>query len=482
MEIAWTAIIDWLAQYGAVFQWIAWAIVAVGIIQNLVYASHIPMAWRELKEHTQYRDTQAAWDMLTSKAYLPISIIVPAYNEGVTIVESINSLLTLRYPDFELIVVNDGSKDDTMEQLKAHFGLVETTRARDELSIDHSPIKTVYASPIYPNIIVIDKINGGGKADAMNAGLACVRTPLFCVMDADSILEPTALINAVRPFVESPERVVAVGGTVGIANGCTIRNGEMKAFGLPRKFIPRVQVVEYTRAFLMARLAMSKSQTLTLISGAFGIFRRDIAVEVGGFDRTTLGEDMEMVLRLHHHLKAKGEDYEMRYVPEPVCWTEAPENLEFLSKQRIRWQRGALECLSRHRGMIFNPRYGRLGMISMPLMVIVDIIGPIVEALGYLLIPFFALTGILSIQFFFAYMALVFLFGVFLSTTSILLEQAELERFASPRDLLILTLTAILENFGYRQLCNWWRIKGLYRHFTGKKAVWEPMQRVGFGK
>ncbi len=480
MEQNWTFFIDWLSQYGFVLEFISWTIIAVGLIQNLVYASQIPIAWRELKEHSQHQDSQTAWEFLTSKASLPISIVVPAYNEAATIAESLSSLLALRYPNFELIVVNDGSTDNTLQVLIEKFDLKPTVRVRDRESLKHEEIRGVYSSSIYPDLLVVDKKNGGSKADATNAGLSCVRTPLFCVIDADSVLESDALLVAVRPFMESFAPVIAVGGTVGIANGCVIKNGQMIKFGLPKKFLPRIQVVEYTRAFLMARLASSRVGTLALISGAFGIFRRDVAIAAGGFDRTTLGEDMEMVLKLHRHMKTKGEPYEIRYVPEPVCWTEAPETLTTLSRQRVRWQRGAVECLVRYRDMIFNPKFGRFGMVTLPLMLLVDLIAPLVELTGYILIPLFAASGILSVHFLFAYLALVIVFGVFISTMSVLLEQSELERFASPKDIGRLILTSIVEHFGYRQLCNYWRIKGVIAHFRGKKAVWEPMPRVGF--
>jgi len=480
MEVTWMEFIDWLANYELALRGISWAIVAVSVAQNLVYASHIPTAWSELREHSQRQDTQTAWDFLQSKAILPISIIVPAYNEEATIIENVHSLLALRYPDFELIVVNDGSSDDTLKKLIDTFGLKPVSRARDTHSVNHEPIFGAYASSNYPNLLVIDKKNGGGKADATNAGLAFVRTPLLCIIDADSILEPNALLSAVRPFMESSQNVIAVGGTVGIINGCTIKNGQVIKFALPKRFLPRVQVVEYARAYIMARLAGSRAGTLTLISGAFGIFRHNAVIQAGGFDKTTVGEDMEMVLKLHHQMKDKGVPYDIRYVPEPVCWTEAPETLKMLSRQRVRWQRGGMECISRHRSMLLNPKYGRMGLLTMPLLVLVDIVGPIAEILGLILIPFLALTGILSLDFFFAYLALVFLFGIFLTSTSVLLEQIELERFATPTDLLTLTLTAVLEQFGYRQLCNYWRIKGLVQHILGVKAKWKPMERVGF--
>lgn len=480
MEALLADIAAWLSTYEVFLRWLSWAVIVVGLSQNLVYASHIPIAWRELRQHSQAQDTQTAWDFLTSKASLPISVIVPAFNEENTIIESVRSLLALRYPKFELIIVNDGSNDKTLQTLIEKFYLKPVLRARDRLSLYHEPIRGIYASQIHPELLVVDKQNGGSKADAANAGLACVRTPLFCVIDADSILEPDSLLIAVRPFMESSENVIAVGGTVNIVNGCEIRNGQVVKFDLPKRFLPRVQVVEYTRAFLMARLASSRVGTLALISGAFGIFRRDIVVEAGGFDKSTLGEDMELVLKLHKHMKDKGEEYSIRYVPEPVCWTEAPETLSILGSQRVRWQRGAIGCIAKYRSMIFNPKYGRLGLVTIPLMVLVDIVAPLVELLGYFLIPFLALIGVLSVKFFIAYMALIFLFGIFLSTMSVLLEQAELERLTTPDQLLRLTLASICEHFGYRQLCNYWRIKGVFHHFTGKKHSWGSMPRVGF--
>ena len=274
--------------------------------------------------------------------------------------------------------------------------------------------------------------------------------------------------------------VIAVGGTVGIVNGCTVKDGQVIKYGLPKKFLPRLQVVEYIRAFLMARLAASRKGTLAIISGAFGIFRRDIAVAIGGYDTTTVGEDMEMVLRMHRYMLERDIPYSVRYVPEPVCWTEAPESLKFLTNQRIRWQRGALECLSRHKSVIFNPKYGRLGMVTLPTFVLVDLISPVVEILGYLLMLIFVLLGWLDVRYFIALTALIFSFGVFVTTMSLLIEQDEIENFSNPLDLIKVLLTAFVENFGYRQLCSFWRMRGLFQHFRGKKASWGKMERVGF--
>ncbi len=454
-------------------------IILVGLIQNIVYAWSIPHAWLEINERSQKDDTHAEWELLRSETSLPITIVVPAYNEEATIRESVMALLNLHYPDYQIIVVNDGSKDKTAETMVSAFEMHEVSRVRDVGAIKHNPIRQIYGSDKYSNLLFVDKENGK-KADAINAGLTCVRTPLFCVIDADSLLDPNALLKAIRPFVETSKNVIAVGGTIGIVNGCTIRNGHVEEYDIPKTFLARIQVVEYIRAFLMARLAASRKGTLTLISGAFGIFRREIAVAVGGYDTSTVGEDLELVLKMHNYMNKKGEDYEVMYIPEPVCWTEVPESLKILGRQRVRWQRGALECLSRHKYMLFNRRFGRLGMITMPLFLLVDIIGPIVELLGLILMPIFWLLGWLSLKFFLAYTALIFSFGIFISTMAIFIEQDEIERFSKPRHLVTLLLTATVENFGYRQLSSFWRMKGVWQHFTNKKASWGAMERRGF--
>lgn len=459
--------------------WVSLFVVGIGFLQNLIYAWCIPQAWMELNKHSQREDDYAGWEILRSRSALPISIIVPAYNEANTIRESVMALLALHYPDLRIIVVNDGSSDATAETMVKSFNMTETYVVRETETITHKPIRQIYRSHIYPSLLFIDKENGK-KADAINVGLTCVRTPLFCVIDADSLLEPTALLKAVRPFMETSDNVIAVGGTVGIVNGCKVENGQVTDYKLPKNFLARLQVVEYIRAFLMARLAASRKGSLAIISGAFGIFRRDIAVAVGGYDTTTVGEDMELVLKMHRMMLETNTPYAVRYVPEPVCWTEAPESFKFLSNQRTRWQRGALECLSRHRKMLFNPRYGRLGMITLPTFLLTDLISPIAEILGYILMIIFVCLGWLDVRFFIVITALIFSYGVLISVLSLLLEQDEIERFSHPKDLFFVLITAIVENFGFRQICSIWRIRGLIQHFRGMKPTWGTMERRGF--
>jgi cellulose synthase/poly-beta-1,6-N-acetylglucosamine synthase-like glycosyltransferase len=279
--------------------------------------------------------------------------------------------------------------------------------------------------------------------------------------------------------MEDPERMVAVGGTIRVVNGCEVKAGRVVKVGLPRRFLPLVQTLEYIRAYLMARLALSRWGALTIISGAFGIFRRDVALEVGGFSHGTVGEDLEIILKMHRHLSDQKRDFAMRFVPEPVCWTEAPESLKILKNQRTRWERGALEGFFKHRDMLFNRRYGNIGMVAFPLSLVTDVLGPIVEVLGYLLIPIFWLLGMLSLEFLLAFTALVFVIGIFISACSLILEEMELKRVPRARDLLILAGVAVIENFGYRQLNNWWRVVG-YWEFLRKKRGWGEMKRKGF--
>jgi len=459
--------------------WISISVVLVGFIQNCVYAWCLPQAWIELNKRSQRDDDHAGWMTLRSRSALPISIIVPAYNEANTIRENVMALLSLHYPDLRIIVVNDGSSDKTAETMVSEFKMTETYIVRETDTISHKPIRKIYRSEAHPSLLFIDKENGK-KADAINVGLTCVRTPLFCVIDADSLLEPTALLQAVRPFTETSDNVIAVGGTVGIVNGCKIKNGQVVEYRLPKSFLAKLQVVEYIRAFLLARLAASRKGSLAIISGAFGIFRRDIAVAVGGYDTTTVGEDMELVLKMHGHMLENKIPYAVRYVPEPVCWTEAPESFKFLSNQRTRWQRGALECLSRHRKMLFNPRYGRLGMITLPTFLLVDLISPIAEIIGYLLMILFVLLGWLDVKYFISITLLIFSYGVLISLLSLALEQDEIERFSRIRDLWMVLLIAVAENFGFRQICSIWRIRGLIQHFRGMKPTWGTMERRGF--
>jgi cellulose synthase/poly-beta-1,6-N-acetylglucosamine synthase-like glycosyltransferase len=455
---------------------IANVIIAVGLMQNAVYLLQLFVAQRALALEPPEPVVRTLWRRSMSNAP-PIALLAPAYNEEQTIENSTRSLLGLDYPEFEVIVINDGSKDATLEVLKRAFALEPVKRDHDR-ALAHQPIRAIYRSAVCERLLVIDKENGG-KADALNAGLNLARAPIVCSMDADSILEPDALLRAVQPFIEDPQNVVASGGTVRIANGCVIREGRVVEIGVPHNIWALLQAIEYLRAFLLARLAWSRIGALTIVSGAFGLFRRSVLIEIGGYALKTVGEDMELIVRLHRHFRERNRPYRIAFVPEPVCWTEAPETLAVLARQRARWHRGALETFVKHRVMLFNPRYGRVGAIGMGHVLLFDVVGPIIELIGYVLMPLMWLLGILSFDYLLAYLALTFAMGVAVSVGSLAVEEAELRRFPKAGDLVTLALAAVLENFGYRQLNSLWRLRGLWQFLRGVQS-WGEMSRRGF--
>jgi cellulose synthase/poly-beta-1,6-N-acetylglucosamine synthase-like glycosyltransferase len=463
---------------GAVLKGVVMLVILTGLLQNALAMMQLVLAGRVLARNRPERRLGLLWRRYADLSP-PIALLVPAYNEELSIVDSLRSMLALNYPSFEVIAINDGSRDGTLQAMIEGFGLEPIQRSYD-MAVSHRTIRGLYGSPRYPKLLVVDKENGG-KSDALNAGINLSRAPIFCAIDADSILESDALLRAVRPFIDEPARTVAVGGTIRIANGCRIRNGRVMQIGLPGNLLALFQTVEYLRAFLMARLAWSRLRALTIVSGAFGLFRRQVVVAVGGYSHHTVGEDFELILKIHRHMRDRGEDYAVSFIPEPVCWTEAPESLRVLGRQRSRWQRGALESFSRHSDMLFRPKYGRIGWLGLGHVLLVDVIGPPVEVLGYILIPLLWFSGQLSADYLFAFLALTFVYGVFVSVGSLILEEIELRRFPRAGDLAILTAAAIVENFGYRQLNNLWRLRGYWQFLRGK-SDWGAMTRVGLSR
>lgn len=451
-------------------------VIVVSMAQNILYLVLLLIAVGVMSGRPQVRQSRALWNGVVDAAP-PVSIIVPAYNEAATIADSLRSLLALEYPDFRVVVVNDGSTDTTLQVLIEAFGL-EAKPIERISPLDHAPLRGLYRSQRHANLVVLDKANSG-KADALNAGLGQVTTELFCAVDADSLLEADGLLRVVQPFIEDPERVVAVGGTVRVANGCGVRAGRVRSVALPKKLLPMLQTVEYLRAFMMARLAWGRLGCLMIVSGAFGLFRRDVVIELGGYSTKTVGEDLELVIRLHRHAREAGRDYRIEFVPEPVCWTQVPETLSVLARQRQRWQRGALESFFTHQDMLIKRRYGRVGRLGLGHILLLDVVTPIIEVIGYILLPFFWLAGTINTEFFLAYLAMTFAFGVFISVASLILEEFERRRVPRAVDLVRLTIAAIIENFGYRQLANLWRIQGHWHYWRGA-AHWGKQTRTEF--
>lgn len=472
----WPTLSDPSAWMVASAEGIALVVILAGLLQTVFYFVLLLYASAALATRPPVPRSATLWRRYSEQAPA-ISVLAPAFNEELSIVESTRSLMALQYPEFEVIVINDGSKDGTLARLIAEFGLEPVQRFVDS-SVDHAEIRGFYASPSLPRLLVVDKENGG-KSDALNAGINCSRNPLFCAIDADSILEPDALLRVVRPFIDEPHLTIAAGGTIRIANGCKVDSGRISDINLPRNFLALVQIVEYLRAFLMARVGLGKMQALTVISGAFGLFRRDHVVEVGGYSHGTVGEDMELVIKLHKLMREARQHYRIDFIAEPVCWTECPDSLSVLGRQRARWQRGSLECFVKHKNMLFNPRYGRIGMIGFGHILLVDVLGPLIEVLGYVLIPLLWALGLLSLPWLLAFLAVTFTLGIFLSVATLILEEMQLRRFPKARELLVLGGIAVVENFGYRQLSNVWRLQGWWQ-FVRRQQGWGTMTRKGF--
>lgn len=276
--------------------------------------------------------------MLSSSQTPPISVRVPCYNEEETIVENIHSLINLEYGDFEIIIINDGSRDNTLKNIIEAFGLVRVEAVYQKL-LETKSIMGIYYSPVFRNIVVVDKENGG-KADALNAGINMAKNQLFVAIDADSVMERNSLIRIVQPFIDHYDETAAAGGIVMIENGCTVSRGFIEKAGLSKNILARFQTIEYLRAFLSGRMGWSLINGLLIVSGAFGIFKKDVVISVGGYTPNTIGEDMELVIKIHKYMKRKRKKYRLVFIPDPVCWTQCPEDIKSLYSQRKRWQRG----------------------------------------------------------------------------------------------------------------------------------------------
>ncbi len=446
------------------------------VLLNGTYLGMTILAFGSLRRYARRMTSVDPSELMSSAGLPPVTLIAPAYNEEPTCVESTRSLLTLRYPSYDIIFVNDGSSDGTLARMTEAFDLEAAARAPVS-TIETAPVRGVYKSRIHPNLWVIDKENGG-KADALNTGINYCRSPLFCAMDADSLLEPEALTRIVRAFLEDAS-TIAAGGVIRIVNDCKVRSGIVEAVRLPKNFLARIQVLEYLRSFLAGRMGWDALDATLIISGAFGMFSRSHVVAVGGYSTDTVGEDMELVVRLHRHCRERGEKYRVAFVPDPVAWTECPENLEALGRQRDRWQRGLMESMWRHRVMILNPKYGRIGMIAAPYYFFLEVIGPVIEALGYVTFIAALLLGRASAPYVIAFLAVAFALGISLSFAAIALEELSFRRYPRLRDLLILLAVAIVENVGYRQMALWWRLRGMIAKFRGATA-WGAMERKGF--
>ncbi len=467
----------WFREFVQVTQW-----VVLGYFLTLtgLYLTLLLLSWRWCREY-KHKVMAQPFDFETLESLRrlvpPLTIIVPAYNEAVVIVESVRSLLGLAYAQLEIVVVNDGSTDSTLLKLIEAFSLRKAeVRASGDL-----PTRTVrdfYVSEVEPRLVVIDKENGG-KADAQNAGINFCQTPYFLVTDADSLLEPEALTHALRAVLEDPEHIVAVGGIVRGVNGSIVDGGRVRRPYLQMNFWVVIQVIEYLRSFLAGRAGWSLINGLLVVPGAFGLFQKAACVAAGGFSTRTVTEDLEIILRLHAYSRERHLGWRVVFAPDAVCWTQMPTRARALCGQRIRWHEGLWQSLCLHWRMCFNPRYGVVGMLSLPHQVMHEIGGPFVELGGFVLLPLFFIYGVIDVRVFALYLALAFFVGTLFSLAAVLLDQTTFPRHRFPHDAVLLLAFSLLEYFGYRQLFLLWRLAASWNFFFGKIS-WRASERTGF--
>jgi cellulose synthase/poly-beta-1,6-N-acetylglucosamine synthase-like glycosyltransferase len=451
-------------------------ILAFFLLLNSGYAILLLLAIPEIWRHWHISEDQQVGRTLAGSALPPLSILVPAHNEEVTIAASVLSFLTLEYPRHEVVVVNDGSKDGTMDALIAAYDLYEVPPAFP-VTIRTQRVRAYYRSRTHSKLLVLDKENGG-KADALNAAINAARFPYVIAVDADTLVESDALQRLARPFLLG-ESVAAVGGTIRVVNGCTVESGRILEARVDRRWLPGIQVVEYLRAFLFGRLGWNPLGGSLVISGAFGLFRRQYLLAIGGYQTGNVTEDMDLVVRLRRYLYEQRIEATVPFVPDPVAWTEVPSSIRVLGRQRERWHRGLIATLVAHRGLFFNPRYGRLGLLAFPFFVL-EAVSPLVELAGYLLTIAGLLLGKLNVPFAVTFLGVAVAFGLLLSAWAVVLEDFTFRRYPRRADFLRLVFFAVVENVGYRQLTLWFRLQAFWK-WTRGTTTWGEMRREGYG-
>ncbi|WP_078578837.1 glycosyltransferase family 2 protein [Salipaludibacillus agaradhaerens] len=446
--------------------------VTVGLIYLILFL----IASSRIKKERFLNQEEYVEELTSNKDTFPVSVLIPAYNEEVGIYTTVRSMLGLNYPQYEIIVIDDGSKDNTSGKVIEEFKMTEIDVALRKYFNTKDVIKA-YQSTVHPNIFLLRKENGG-KADALNAGINFSRYPYFAAVDGDCILDHDALLKVMKPIIDSNGLVTVTGGTVRIANGSTITRSQVEKIALPKGPIVLMQIIEYFRAFLIGRLGLSRLNILLIISGAFGVFEKKRVVKVGGYNTKTVGEDMELIVRMHRSIKEEKSNQRVEYIQDPVCWTEAPDNAAVLRSQRKRWQRGLAETIWLHKKMLFNPKYKGIGLFSMPYYLIVELLSAVFELVGYVVIMSGLLFSFVSLDIVIVMFIVTVFYGSLLSSLAVLLEEWTYHKYPDTKSLIVLFFWALTESFWYRPLMVWWRFSGLIQSLT-KKADWGNMKRKG---
>jgi cellulose synthase/poly-beta-1,6-N-acetylglucosamine synthase-like glycosyltransferase len=453
-------------------------IISYFVVGNGIYSFLMVTSLVSVWLHNRRLAYQGLQDLRESVVTPPVTIIMPAWNEQEIIVDSVHSVLKVDYPAFEVLVVDDGSTDGTLQRLIAAFKLVKMDliyRPR----LPTNALRGFYLSPRVPNLLVISKDNGG-KPDALNVGINMCRTPYFCTLDSDCLLERDALLRLMRPVVESPLNTVASGGIVRILNGCVVKDAQVVQVRLPPTRLERFQVVEYLRSFLFGRTGWNLLGGTLIVSGAFAIFHRESVIECGAFGQDTVTEDMDLIVQLHRWAVRHQRRIKMSFTSDPICWTECPSSFKMLARQRRRWQLGLCQTLWKNSEMLFNRKYGVVGMLSFPFHLYIEALGTAAELLGYFMVPLALLFGMVAPTLYILFVLLALTYGGFLSVGAVLLEELTYRRYPGFRDLMVLLLFAFVENLGFRQVVLFYRFQGLWRFLAGFRA-WEKVAHVGAG-
>lgn len=484
---------DVISVLSTIILWIAMALAVYSVLINLSFVTLSALAMLDLAGYRRRLEYAGYDEWFQDPNTRGVSVLMPAYNESASIVQSVQAMTSLRYPDLEVVVIDDGSKDDTSAKMIAEFDMVEVPLVAGGSILTKGEVLSTWVSRRGSHNLALIVKGNGGKADALNAGINHSRKELVCMVDADSLLDPQALLNVARPFADDPGRVIAAGGVVRVANGSKVDRGRVTNLRMPRRWLARIQVVEYLRAFLIGRAGWSRIGGLLIISGAFGIFRKDVLLQVDGMATDCIGEDAELVVRIHRYLGDTGTKGEVVFVPEPVAWTEVPESRAVLRKQRRRWHRGLAEIFVRHHGMLFRRKYGVIGMVTMPWFLLFELLAPVVEVIGIVFFLFLlAMFGVeelvrpdldlVNAPLILLLLVASVLFAVFVTLVALLAEEVSFRRYRGLPDLCRAIYAAVEENFGYRQLNAFWRLGGIVEVLRRTRHDWGDMERKGFGE
>lgn len=464
---AWVAVLLNIADHTILFYLLA---------LNSFYALLLLLSIPELMENFRIAGDENLRLLRGVDVVPPISVLVPAFNEESSIVTSVLSFLSLEYPRHEVIVVNDGSTDGTMNALINAYELYEAPPAYPSI-VPTAQVLRYFRSRLHSKLACVDKAQGG-KGDALNAGLNAARFPYVLAVDADTIVERDALLRLARPFLIGAP-VAAVGGTIRVANASGILQGRVIDPRVDSRWLPGVQTVEYLRSFLFGRLGWNRLGGSLIISGAFGLFKQEHLHAIGGYNSGSVTEDMDMVVRLHKYLREEGSRDTLHFIPDPVAWTEVPTTLRVLSRQRERWHRGLIATMLNHRDMLFNPRYGRAGLVAYPFFFFGEMLAPLIEMAGYITVVLGLVFGLIDIPFAILFLVVALSYGLLLSFWSVVLEEVSFRRYTHPGDFFRLLWFAFAEAFGFRQLTLWYRVVAFWKYFRREKR-WGVMDREGF--